>query len=182
MKQVDLAGLAIEVTAGLPVVILREHDEPHRLFPILIGGTEAAAIAMVATGQEPPRPMTHDLMATVLGDLGGRLESVELSELGEGVYAAVLNIHGPMGGRPIDARPSDAIALALRLGALVFVSDDLLDEVGSLSVIEVDLAADDVAVPEADIDQAVAEFRTFLDDIDASQFELGDPGADAGQS
>lgn len=182
MKQVDLAGLGIEGTAGAPVVILREHDEPHRLLPIFIGGLEAAAIAMVATGQEPLRPMTHDLMATVLGDLGGRLDSVEVSELDEGTYAAALKIDGPMGGRLIDARPSDAIALALRLDAPVFVSDELLDEAGSLPVVELDQEAAEAAMPEEAIDEAVAEFRTFLDDIDASQFELDDPGPDTEQS
>lgn len=182
MKQVDLAGLGIEATAGAPVVILREHDEPHRLLPIFIGGLEAAAIAMAAAGQEPPRPMTHDLMATVLSDLGGRLDSVEVSELGEGTYAASLRIDGPMGDRLIDARPSDAIALALRLAAPVFVSDDVLDEAGSLPVVDLDQAADEEAMPEEAIDEAVAEFRTFLDDIDASQFELDDPGSEPEQA
>jgi bifunctional DNase/RNase len=182
MKQVDLAGLAVEANAGAPVVILREHDEPHRLLPIFIGGLEAASIAMAATGQEPPRPMTHDLMATVLGELGGRLDAVEMSELDEGTYAAALKLDGPMGGRLIDARPSDALALALRLGAPVYVSDDLLDSAGSLPVIDLDEAMDDTVLPDEEIDEAVAEFRTFLDDIDASQFELDDPGAENEQA
>lgn len=182
MKQVDLAGLAVEATAGAPVVLLREHDEPHRLLPIFIGGMEVAAIAMAATGQEPPRPMTHDLMATVMIQLGGRLDSVEVSDLGEGTYAAALKIDGPMGGQLIDARPSDGIALALRLGAPVFVSDDLLDQAGSLPVVQLDQTPDDASMPEEAIDDAVAEFRSFLDDVDPSQFELDEPGPEADQT
>lgn len=180
MKRVELAGLAVEENAGAPIVVLREHDEPHRLLPILIGGPEAAAIAMAAAGQQPVRPMSHDLMADLVRDLGGRLDAVEVTDLSEGTYAARLTVNSPTGEHWIDARPSDAIALALRLDAPVFVSDEVLDRAGELPVDEFDeaSAAPVIEVDGAALDEAIEEFRAFLDDVDASQFEQGDGDPD----
>ena len=134
MRRVDLAALAVEATAGAPVVVLREHDEPHRLLPIFIGGTEAAAISLAVSGQEPPRPLTHDLLSAVVTSLGGHLDAVEVTAVDEGAFVAALSMVGPGGEVRLDARPSDAIALALRLDAPVFVSDQVLDEAGTISI------------------------------------------------
>jgi uncharacterized protein len=166
MKRVMVAGLAMEATSGVPLVVLREDDAPHRLLPIFIGGPEAAAIALAVTGQASPRPLTHDLMAALVQSLDGHLNSVEVTELREGSYLASLSVHGPAGEQRLDTRPSDAIALAVRLGAPLFVADEVLDEAGTLPAGEGEVVMDD-----ATIDQTVDEFRTFLDDIDPSQFE-----------
>ncbi len=171
MKLVDLAGLTLEATVGAPVVVLREHDEPHRLLPIFVGSTEAAAIALAVSGQAPDRPLTHDLMAALVRSLGGHLEAVEVTELSEGSFMASLRVHSPTGEHRIDTRPSDAIALAVRLGAPVFVSDAVLDEAGTLPLLEVD---------EATIDDEVDEFRSFLDDVEASHFALDETELDEG--
>lgn len=171
MKLVDLAGLALEATVGAPVVVLREHDEPHRLLPIFVGSPEAAAIALGVAGQEPDRPLTHDLMAALVRSLGGHLEAVEVTELSEGAFMASLRVHSPTGEHRIDTRPSDAIALAVRLGAPVFVSDAVLDEAGTLPLLEVD---------ETIIDDEVDEFRSFLDDVEASHFALDETELDEG--
>ena len=90
MKLVDLVGLHVEAASGAPLVLLREHDEPHRVLPIFIGTPEAAAIAIALGGGQPPRPLTHDLMATLVDTLGASVESVELTEVHEGTFVAAL--------------------------------------------------------------------------------------------
>ena len=164
MKRVELAGLGLDASSGLPLVILREDDEPHRLLPIFVGGPEAAAIALAVSGEVPPRPLTHDLMASLVESLAGQVDSVEVTELRDGAFLASLAVHGPAGERRLDTRPSDAIALAVRLGAPLFVAEAVLDEAGTEPAVEVD---------EAAIDEAVDQFRSFLDEVDASQFAAG---------
>ena len=123
MREVELAGIALEATTGTPVVVLREESAPNRLLHIFVGPLEAASIAMAASGQIPPRPQTHDLMVTLVEELGGRVDAVEVTELDEGSFLARLNIEGPGGRRFVDSRPSDAIALAVRLGAEAVTAD-----------------------------------------------------------
>jgi bifunctional DNase/RNase len=164
VKHVELAGLAVEETTGAPLLVLRERDAPHRLLPIFIGSAEAAAIAIAASGHAPPRPLTHDLMATLVRSLEGHIDAAEITGLSDGSYLASLAVSGPAGEQRLDTRPSDAIALALRMGAPLFASEAVLDEAGTLPSVEVD---------EEAIDEAVEEFRSFLDDVDPSQF-IGD--------
>lgn len=161
VKLVDLVGLHIEATSGAPLVLLREHDAPHRVLPIFVGGPEAAAIATALSGQVPPRPLTHDVMAALVETLDGHIEAVEVTDLRDGAFLAELAVSGPDGGRRLDTRPSDGIALAVRLGTPLFVSEAVLDEAGTV------LAE---APDEEAIDQTVAEFRSVLDDLDASDF------------
>jgi bifunctional DNase/RNase len=167
MNPVDLAGVAIEANSGAPIVVLREHDAPHRLLPIFIGGPEAVSIAVALSEEVPPRPLTHDLMASLVRALGGTLTAVEVTEISEGSFLASLLLVGPAGEQRIDARPSDAIALALRLGAPLFVSDAVLDAAGAQPA---------EAVDESTIDDTVEEFRSFLDGVDPSHF-AADPEA-----
>jgi uncharacterized protein len=172
MKSVDLAGLAFESTTGAPVVILREHDAPHRMLPIFIAGPEAAAIA-AASDDAAPRLLTHDLMAALVQTLEGRIDAVEVTELRDGAFHARMAVHGPTGRQQLDTRPSDAIALAVRLGVPLFVSEAVLDEAGTLPIEEPAEPPDEEA-----IDDAVDEFRSFLDDIDPSQFVEGHDARD----
>jgi bifunctional DNase/RNase len=170
----------VEASSGVPLVVLREDDAPHRLLPIFVGGPEAAAIAVAMSGQPSPRPLTHDLMAALVTSLDGQLDSVEVTELREGSYLATLSMHGPAGEQRLDTRPSDAIALAVRLGAPLYVADEVLDEAGTLPPTE----GDEAVMDDASIDQTVEEFRAFLDDIDPSQFAGGAgeafPGGEGG--
>ena len=174
VKLVDLIGLHVEAGSGLPLVLLREHEAPHRVLPIFIGGHEAAAIALALGGTVPVRPLTHDLMAAIVQSLDAKVEALELTELRDGVFLAELAVTGSSGGRRLDARPSDGIALALRLGVPVFASDAVLDAAGTTL---------GEAPDEAAIDAAVAEFRGLLDGLDPSDFgsapateEPTDPG------
>lgn len=176
MRPVDISGIAIDVNTGAPLIVLREQDEPHRLLPIFIGAPEASAIAIAATGQRTPRPLVHDLMSTVIASLEGKVEGVEVTELQDGTFYAAINLSGPAGSHWVDSRPSDALALAVRTGAPVFVSEAVLDEAGSLP-------EPDEMRPElepAEIDAEVDTFRSFLDDVDPSDFAIDEPadGAD----
>lgn len=172
MRAVDLLGLHLESTTGAPVVLLREHDEPHRVIPIFIGAPEATAIALAVSGEEAPRPLTHDLMAVVFGALGGTLEAVEVTELREGTFHALLRIDGVEGPIALDSRPSDGIALALRLDAPILVAEAVLEEAGTV-----------IAEPDdpAAIEGAVAEFRSFLAEVEPEDFVAGPEEGESGE-
>src|SRR5918994_5113954 len=154
VKPVDLIGLTLEAGSGAPVVLLREHDVPRRVLPIFVGPTEATAIALAFSGQLPPRPLTHDLLAVLVETLHAHVERVEVTELRDGTFFAELALSGPTGQRRLDSRPSDAIALAVRVDAPLFVSGAVLDEAGATLAETLD---------ERAIDEAVAQFPTALD-------------------
>jgi uncharacterized protein len=176
VKPVEVMGLNLEAASGAPLVLLREQDAPYRVVPIFIGGREAVAIALALSGEPPPRPLTHDLLAAVIEGLDARVDHVEVTEVREGTFHAELAVQGPQGGVNLDSRPSDAIALALRVDAPLFVSEEVLDQAGAI----VSTAAD-----EQEIDEDVERFRTFLDEVDPTDFaEHGgpDPPRDPGDA
>jgi hypothetical protein len=160
MKLVEIVGLHVEASSGAPLVLLREYDEPHRVLPIFVGGPEAASIALALSGEAAPRPLTHDVMAALVTGVDAHVDAVEVTDLRDGAFLAELAISGPTGGVRLDTRPSDAIALAVRLGAPLFVSGAVLDEAGTLFVEELD---------EEAIDDEVAEFRELLDELDPTE-------------
>lgn len=146
-----------------PIVLLRERDG-SRYLPIWVGAAEAAAIAYAQQGVVPPRPLTHDLIKNLLGDLGHTLDRVRITRLEEGVFHAVLDIDGGAdgGGRSIDSRSSDAIALALRFGVDIVTTEELLDHAG-------------VAMAEEEQEEnEVEKFKEFLDHVSADDFDTGD--------
>jgi uncharacterized protein len=171
MRLVDLVGIHLESSSGLPVVLPREHDAPHRVLPIFIGGPEAIAIALAMSGQTASRPLTHDVMATIVELLDGRVDAAEVSELRDGSFLAQLALTGPAGELRLDSRPSDAIALAVRLNAPVYVSEQVLDEAGTVPVDDTQLADE--------LEGEVARFRDFLDEIDPSDFSTDVPAPHA---
>jgi hypothetical protein len=168
MKHVDLVGLSVEAGSRAPVVLLREQDAPRRVLPIFVGPNEAVAIAL-GLRDEPPlaRPLTHDLMATLVETLDAHVDRVEVTELRDGTFLAEVAVSGPTGQRRLDSRPSDAVALAVRVDAPLFVSGAVLDEAGAL----VAEAPDDEA-----IDEEVARFRSLLDALGPADFQTGRGG------
>ena len=120
-----MAGVTVDPVTKSPIVILRE-PESGNVVPIWIGLLEANAIALALEGTELPRPMTHDLMKSILHATGTRLRSVEIADIRESTYFALLDIEGNGESVRVDARPSDAIALALRCGARILVSETVL--------------------------------------------------------
>ena len=153
----EVVGVRVELPTNTPILLLRERDGT-RYLPIWIGTPEATAIALALEGIETARPLTHDLMKTLLDALGADIERVDVTSLDEGTFFADLVIESDGEELTISARPSDAIALATRSGAPVFASRELLDEAG----IEIH---DDTE--EAEIER----FREFLDDVTPEDFE-----------
>jgi bifunctional DNase/RNase len=124
MLEVKLEGLALDMTTNTPVVILAP-SEIDKVLPIWIGHAEAWAIAMELSGVSPKRPLTHDLMKHMVEALGGHVEKVEITELREQTFYAVIHIACNGEKYQIDARPSDSIALALKTGSAIFVNKEL---------------------------------------------------------
>jgi hypothetical protein len=132
----EIKGLMLDPSSNLPIVILR--DEGSQLFlPIWIGVFEANAIALRIEGVEPPRPMTHDLLRSSLETLGATVERVLISDLRDNTFYATIFLRHHGAEVTLDARPSDAIALALRATAPIFVLKEVLDKAKA-----VDLATD----------------------------------------
>ena len=126
MIQMQVGGLGFDPRNLSPLVLLRDADEMNFL-PIWIGVFEAAAIAMVLQGVTPPRPMTHDLLKNVVEKLGGKVSRVIINDVKEGTFYAVIEAQGLDKKKlSIDARPSDAIALSLRFGVPIFVSEKVM--------------------------------------------------------
>lgn len=123
MIQMQIGGLGFDPRNLSPIVLLRDEEEMNFL-PIWIGIFEAAAIAMELQGVQPPRPMTHDLLKTAIEKFEGKILKVIINDVKEGTFYAVIEIEGKDGKKlSLDARPSDAIALAVRTKAPIFVSE-----------------------------------------------------------
>ncbi|HAL55001.1 MAG TPA: hypothetical protein DCP63_00620 [Bacteroidetes bacterium] len=122
--QVDILGLSTSPSSGgAYALILKEVSGPRRL-PIIIGAFEAQSIALEMEGIKPPRPLTHDLLKNVMDSLGVSLNDVFINELKDGTFYAKLSLDS----QEVDSRPSDAIALAVRYGVPIFVSDKVMEE------------------------------------------------------
>jgi len=126
MLEVKLEGLALDMTTNTPVVILSPSDR-DKVLPIWIGHAEAWAIAMELSGVGSKRPLTHDLMKRVIESLDASVNRVEITELREQTFFAVVHLDRNGDDLEVDARPSDSIALALKTGAKIFVNAELFD-------------------------------------------------------
>lgn len=134
--QMKVAGLGLDPHSKSPVVLLKEGDD-GRVLPIWIGVLEAAAVAYALEGVTPPRPLTHDLLKMLLEEVGARVPRIDVDALEESVFHAKIHLELPGGARRlIDSRPSDAIALALRVGAQVFAEESVLAKGGTVAVKE----------------------------------------------
>lgn len=120
-----IKGLMVDPITNMPIVVLREVDG-QRVLPIWVGVFEANAIALQVENVQTPRPMTHDLLRSVIDELGASVERIVVCELKENTFYALLHVRTASGERSIDARPSDAIALALRTGSRIFVEDSVI--------------------------------------------------------
>ncbi len=176
MVQLEVLGVRRHPGDDELVVLLLE-PVGELIVPIAIGPTEAGAIATAQAGVVPPRPMTHDLMRDLLVALGVRVRQVEITELVGGVFHAAL-VLGEQQVR-VDARASDAIALAVRVGCPVMCATDVLAEVG---VEASPVPVEDAEEPSRSPDEQVAQFRDFLDHVSPDDFEKGEPGQGRGST
>ena len=153
LTELNVVGVRVELPSQQPIVLLKDVDG-DRYLPIWIGAVEATAIAFAQQGVVTARPMTHDLMRDLLEAFARPLLTVTITELREGVFYAELGFDG---GVTVSARPSDAIALAIRTGAVIRGEEDVLAEAG-------------IAIPDEQEDE-VEKFREFLDTITPEDFE-----------
>ena len=152
MIPVEVVGVRVEMPSNQPIVLLKESGG-IRYLPIWVGAVEATAIAFAQQGIVSQRPMTHDLLIEITTTLGSSIESVHLVELRDGIFYANLNLAE---GKVVSARPSDAIAIALRTKAPIFATEELFGQAG-------------VEIPDSNEDE-VEKFKEFLDQISPEDF------------
>lgn len=124
--EMTIKGLMIDPITNMPIVVLRDGDG-QRILPIWVGVFEANAIALQMENVQTPRPMTHDLLRNVLEDLDARVQRVVVCDLRDNTFYATIYIQSGPELRAVDARPSDAIALALRAEAPIYVEESVID-------------------------------------------------------
>src|SRR5438093_6314971 len=156
MIEMNLAGLRVQLPDSQPIVLLRER-EGERFLPIWIGQPEAQSIAQALQGVVPPRPMTHDLMRNILEELSVTVQSIAITELRDGTYYAVISMQRNGTAFAISSRPSDAIALAIRIECPIFASEEVLNEASIL-------------IPSGDAYEEVERFREFLENVNPEDF------------
>ncbi|MBY0545746.1 MAG: bifunctional nuclease family protein [Candidatus Obscuribacterales bacterium] len=171
MIEMHVAGIAMDARNGHPIVVLND-EQKRRALPIWIGMFEANAITRALDNQKPERPMTHDLLLNTIMQTGFKVKHIEINEIASNTYFAtiilfLLDADGKEVLKPIDARPSDAIALALRAKAPIFVAAQVVAE----GTIAADVDKDE---------EEQEEFKKFVDNLKASDFSLtsSEGGAD----
>ena len=161
MHQMNLLGVRVELPANTPMMLLKETDGDGRLLPILIGNSEAASIHSAMQGLQPPRPLTHDLLSTVIEVLDHRIDRVIITELRDHVFMAELSLIDSDGvTTSLSCRPSDACALAIRTDAPIYATDEVLETAGQPEP----SSADDQE------EELIDEFQDFLETVNPDDF------------
>jgi bifunctional DNase/RNase len=159
MIEAMIHSLGVDQDTDQPVVVLRSTVD-GRVLPIWIGNAEATAILLHVQDVHPPRPMTHDLLLAAIRALGYQVERIEIPDLRETTFYANIVVTDGTGTLGIDARPSDSIALAVRAGCPIFISEDVMEQAGRQPMEEVELE------PEEEVER----FREFLDRVTPEDF------------
>ena len=131
--EMTIQRLLIDPITNMPIIVLR-NQEGDRILPIWVGVFEANAIALQIENVETPRPMTHDLLKEMVSALGGLVERIVVSELRENTFYATIHVETARGAVIVDARPSDAIALALRTRSKIFVDEAVIQSARSVEM------------------------------------------------
>jgi len=155
MIEMEMTGVRVELPTNQPIVLLRERGG-ERYLPIWIGAAEAAAIALSLQGVVTPRPMTHDLLKNILDDLTVEVQRIVVTELRDSTFYATIALQRGTDGFEVSSRPSDAIALAVRMSVPIFAEEGVLEEASIL-------------IP-GDEDEEVEKFREFLDNVSPEDF------------
>src|SRR5436190_13320815 len=163
LQQMQIYGVSFDMVGKQPIVLLKTVDG-NRFLPIWIGHPEAAAILMKLQGASTPRPMTHDLLSDLLEQLDAKCERVSVTELRDNTFYASITISMNGSEMEIDSRPSDALALAVRVSAPIFAAEDVIEE----SAIEFE--GEEVE----DTEQVVEKFKDFLDNVTPEDFAAGE--------
>lgn len=175
MLEMTIESIRVSMLNHQRVVILKEKDA-ERFLPIWIGPAEADAIAVKLQEYQVPRPLTHDLLGNVIGVLGAAVSSIVVSDLQNDTFFAkiILAVDGKQ--VEIDSRPSDAIALAVRVKVPIFAEEAVLDKAGIIIDPETGKPAPARDIPPEELEKMSA-FRDFIETLDLSDFEKGKPDA-----
>jgi uncharacterized protein len=159
--ELELVDVRIDEVTKQPFLELKASDGTNRVLPIAVGLPEGAAVKYGLEQRTTPRPMTHDLLGHVLEACGATLDQVVITDFHDQIYFAELHLSLGADRKIVSCRPSDAVALAVRVGASIFVNDEVLDRQG------VTPSADE---PSEGGEKLVDEFRKFIDDINPEDF------------
>src|SRR6476646_868205 len=165
MQQMHVYGVSFDLVGKQPIVLLKT-IEGNRFLPIWIGHAEAGAILMKLQNAATPRPMTHDLVTEILMQLDAQVVRVAVTELRESTFYAQVTIQQDGSEIEVESRPSDAIALAVRAEAPIFVADEVIEE----SAIEFE----GEEINDADLEREVSKFRSFLESVTPDEFAGGE--------
>ena len=160
MHEMVIYGVSFDLVGKQPIVLLKTADG-NKFLPIWIGHPEAAAILMKLQGATTPRPMTHDLVTDMLAQLDAQVVRITVTELRDSTFYAQITVQQDGSEIEIDSRPSDAIALAIRAEAPIFVADRVIEE----SAIEFE-------GEEVNEEEIVTEFKRFLDSVSPDEFAV----------
>lgn len=158
MIEMALASIRVQMPDNVPVVLLKEVGSAGRTLPILIGHEEATAIARAIQGIQPPRPLTHDLLRDLLTNLEVEVEAIVITELVDSIFYAELRLRREGRTYVVSSRPSDAIALAVRLGAPIHAEEGLLDAEGY------------VLQEDEEQEEVIEQFQRFIEDVRPEDF------------
>ncbi len=158
MVEMSIYGVSFDLVGKQPIVLLKT-AEGNRYLPIWIGHSEAAAILMKLQGASAPRPLTHDLLVDILGELNVEIVRVTVTELRESTFHASITVAQHGNEVEIDSRSSDAIAVAVRAQAPIFAAADVIEE-----------SAIEMGADEVNEEEIVDEFRRFLERVSAEDF------------
>lgn len=166
MVEMHLSAVRVELPSNNPLLLLQETTGAGRTLPIYIGPAEAQAIAFAQQGVETPRPMTHDLIRDLLEELGATVECVVITELRDRTYFAEIRVLFAGQRHIVSSRPSDAVALAVRVDTSIYAEEELLDAEGVILPVE----GEDDEAESAEADELVSEFRDFIEGIRPEDF------------
>lgn len=182
MIRVVVDSIRVSLLTQHRVVVLRETDS-RRYLPIWIGPFEADAIAMAIQGHEPQRPMTHDLLKSLIGEMGGQISHIFVNDIQDNTFFARIVIEQQGRTVEIDARPSDAIALAVRTDTPIYVEPQVLDQAGVYFDEDEQVAPQEPVAPETEpegepegSDESMSIFRDFINTLN-----LDNPGKGGGE-
>ena len=164
MIEMELLGVQVELPSNSPLLLLREADGLGRVLPVVIATPEAHAIHRGIEGIRLARPLTHDLIVNLLDELEARVISVQVTELRERTFFAEIELEVAGQKQTISARPSDAIAIAVRTETAIYASEEVLAEAGQM------IEGHDAEGDDGDPDELLDEFKQFLDDVNPDDF------------
>jgi hypothetical protein len=159
MREVEVKALLVDPYQNTPVVLLKDFNS-DKVVPVWIGQSEATAIAIALQEKEFPRPLTHDLLQTMVNTLGGELDMIVIDNIQDATYYATIFVRDDGGNVfEVDARPSDSIAVALRMSTPIYISEEVFNS----SAVE---------MPETDDEEEREQFRVFVDsEMDVADFK-----------